>query len=290
MPDKFSAVWVSHTSISDFLQCPRAYYLKNIYKDPKTRHKMQIMSPPLALGQVVHSVLESLSVVPTKDRFQESLVTKFERNWLAVTGKKGGFFDSATEAKYKDRGRAMLQQVMDNPGPLTGLAVKIKEDLPHYWLSEDDGIILCGKIDWLEYLADTDSVNIIDFKTSKSEESESSLQLPIYHLLVHNCQHRQVQKATYWYLELGTVVDKTLPPLEEAHQQILKIAKEIKLARQLERFKCPHGEAGCFACRPFERILQGEAEFVGENEYHQDIYVLPRAKQELTKEEQSELL
>jgi hypothetical protein len=99
-----------------------------------------------------------------------------------------------------------------------------------------------------------------------------------------------VQKATYWYLELGTVVDKTLPPLEEAHQQILKIAKEIKLARQLERFKCPHGEAGCFACRPFEQILQGEAEFVGENEYHQDIYVLPRAKQELTKEEQSELL
>jgi CRISPR/Cas system-associated exonuclease Cas4 (RecB family) len=290
MPDKFSAVWVSHTSISDFLQCPRAYYLKNVYKDPKTRHKMQIMSPPLALGQVVHSVLESLSVLPTKDRFQESLVIKFERNWSAVTGKRGGFFDAATEAKYKDRGRAMVQQVMDNPGPLTGLAVKIKEDLPHYWLSEDDGIILCGKIDWLEYLADTDSVNIIDFKTSKSEESESSLQLPIYHLLVHNCQHRQVQKATYWYLELGTVVDKTLPPLDEAHQHILKIAKEIKLARQLERFKCPQGEVGCFACRPFERILQGEAEFVGENEYHQDIYVLPRAKQEVTKEEQSELL
>ncbi|KKQ37796.1 MAG: hypothetical protein US54_C0025G0014, partial [Candidatus Roizmanbacteria bacterium GW2011_GWA2_37_7] len=45
-PDKFSAVWVSHTSISDFLQCPYAYYLKHVYKDPKTGHKMKIMSPP----------------------------------------------------------------------------------------------------------------------------------------------------------------------------------------------------------------------------------------------------
>lgn len=290
MPDKYTAVWVSHTSISDFLQCPRAYYLKNVYKDPNTRHKVQLMSPPLALGQVVHSVLESLSVLPGAERFKESLITKFERNWQSVSGKKGGFFDELTEKTYQERGKEMLLKVMNNPGPLTGLAVKIKEDLPHYWLSEEEGIILCGKIDWLEYLKDDDSVNIIDFKTSKSEENESSLQLPIYHLLVHNCQHRAVSKASYWYLGLDRIVEKSLPDLESAHEQILKIAKEIKLARQLERFKCPHGEAGCFACKPFEQILQGEAEFVGENDYHQDIYVLKRNKSELKREENSELL
>lgn len=290
MPDKYTAVWVSHTSISDFLQCPRAYYLKNVYKDPSTRHKVQLMSPPLALGQVVHTVLESLSVLPGAERFKESLINKFERNWQSVSGKKGGFFDERTEKTYQERGKEMLLKVMNNPGPLTGLAVKIKEDLPHYWLSEEEGIILCGKIDWLEYLKDDDSVNIIDFKTSKSEENESSLQLPIYHLLVHNCQHRKVSKASYWYLGLDRIVEKSLPDLESAHEQILKIAKEIKLARQLERFKCPHGEAGCFACKPFEQILQGEAEFVGENDYHQDIYVFKRNKSELKREENSELL
>lgn len=290
MPDKYTAVWVSHTSISDFLQCPRAYYLKNVYKDPKTRHKIQLMSPPLALGQVVHSVLESLSVLPGSERFKESLIVKFERNWQAVTGKKGGFFEEQTEAEYKERGRVMLQKVMDNPGPLNDLAVKIKEDLPHYWLSEEENLILCGKIDWLEYLQADDSVNIIDFKTSKNEENESSLQLPIYHLLVHNCQHRKVSKASYWYLETGKIIEKPLPDLETAHQQILKIAKEMKLARQLERFKCPHGEAGCFACRPFEKIIRGEAEFVGENDYHQDIYVMERSKKDLSKEENSELI
>lgn len=290
MPDQYTAVWVSHTSISDFLQCPRAYYLKNVYKDPKTRHKIQLMSPPLALGQVVHSVLESLSVLPGGERFKESLITKFDRNWQVVSGKKGGFFDEETEKQYKNRGVEMLNKVMANPGPLTGLAVKIKEDLPHYWLSEEDGIILCGKIDWLEYLKDSDSVNIIDFKTSKGQENESSLQLPIYHLLVHNCQHRQVSKASYWYLGLDQIVEKSLPDLESAHDQILRIAKEMKLARQLERFKCPHGDAGCFACKPFEKIIKGEAEFVGENDYHQDIYVMERSKKELSKEENSELI
>jgi len=290
MPDKYTAVWVSHTSISDFLQCPRAYYLKNVYKDPSTRHKVQLMSPPLALGQVVHTVLESLSILPGAERFKESLINKFERSWQSVSGKKGGFFDEETEKVYKERGKEMLLKVMNNPGPLTGLAVKIKEDLPHYWLSEEEGIILCGKIDWLEYLKDDDSVNIIDFKTSKSEENDSSLQLPIYHLLVHNCQHRKVSKASYWYLGLDRIVEKSLPDLESAHEQILKIAKEIKLARQLERFKCPHGEAGCFACKPFEQILQGKAEFVGENDFHQDIYVLKRNKSELKREENSELI
>jgi len=91
MADKFLATWVSHSSISDFLQCPRAYYLKNVYKDPKTRHKIQLMSPPLALGAAVHNVLERLSVLPTDQRLAVSLVKKFEEEWKNISGKRGGF-------------------------------------------------------------------------------------------------------------------------------------------------------------------------------------------------------
>jgi len=234
------------------------------------------MSPPLALGSAVHEVLEGLSMLPTKTRFDESLITRFQSAWKKVSGKKGGFLDAQTEQQYKLRGEAMLRRVMDHPTILQSLAVKIKEDLPFYWLSEEDNIILCGKIDWLEYLPDTDSVHIIDFKTSKSEENESSLQLPIYHLLVHNCQHRQVTKASYWYLEFNDeLTPKELPELESASQKILEIARQMKTARSLERFKCPHGDDGCYACKPLEAILQGKGEFVGENEYRADVYILP---------------
>ena len=34
--DKYTATWVSHTSLSDYIKCPRAYFLKNVYKDPQT--------------------------------------------------------------------------------------------------------------------------------------------------------------------------------------------------------------------------------------------------------------
>lgn len=275
MPDKFSAVWVSHTSISDFLKCPRAYYLKNVYKDPKTNKKMQIMSPALGLGQAVHEVIESLSVVPTDQRFKESLLKKFDQVWKTkVGGKKGGFTDPETEARYKARGEEMIKRVEQHPGPVANLAVKIKEDLPHYWLSEDDGIILCGKIDWLEYLPDTDSVHIIDFKTGKAQEHDDSLQLPIYHLLVHNTQKREVTKASYWYLaHSNDLEEKELPDLAAAEQEVLAVAKKIKAARKLGVFKCPQG-GDCFACRDFERILKGEGEHVGQNDFGQDVYIL----------------
>lgn len=280
--DKYTAVWVSHSSIGDYLKCPRAYFLKNVYKNPKTGHKIKLMSPPLALGQAVHEVLEDLSVLPTKDRFKESLLIKFSLIWEKLSGKLGGFLDENTEYKYKERGRDMLTRVAKNPGPLLNPALKINMDLPQFWLSEEDNIILCGKIDWLEYLPDTDTVHIIDFKTSRSEEDPSSLQLPIYHLLVRNCQKREASKASYWYLDHSDIPEeKPLPNLEESREKVLKISKQIKLARQMQRFLCPHN--GCPVCLPFESIINNEAEFVGHDNFGADVFI--RQPQESLKED-----
>lgn len=276
MPDKYTAVWVSHSSISDFLRCPRAYYLRNVYKDPQTGHKITLMSPPLALGQAIHEVVESLSVLPAESRFKESLITKFETAWKKVAGKLGGWRDADQENKYKQRGLDMLARVTQNPGPLTNLAVKINMDLPYFWLSEVDNIILCGKIDWLEYLTDENSVHIIDFKTSRREEDPNSLQLPIYLLLAQNCQHHPVVKVSYWYLNHSDVpTTQTLPDIQAAKDKILKLGKQIKLVRQLEKFVCPQGDTGCPACRPLEMVIRGQAELVGTDSLGRSIYILP---------------
>ncbi|MBP9837069.1 MAG: PD-(D/E)XK nuclease family protein [Candidatus Pacebacteria bacterium] len=272
--DKYSALWVSHTSISDFLGCPRAYYLRHMYRDPQTRHKIKIMSPALALGQAVHEVLESLSVLPQKTRFVEPLMDRYELAWKKVSGLKGGFFDRDSEYKYEERGREMIRRVKDHPGPVAQLAVKIKEDLPHFWISEEEGIILCGKVDWLQYLPESDTVHIIDFKTGKQDEDADSLQLPIYHLLVKHCQERTVSQASYWYLDRDDQpIEKPLPSLEEAKNRVLEIARQIKLARQLDRLQCPKG--GCRNCRPFEEVIKGGGQKVGEDAYGYDIYIMP---------------
>lgn len=273
--DKYSATWVSHSSLGDFLSCPRAYYLKNVYKDPQTKHKIQIVSPPLSLGAAVHEVLEGLSVLPLTSRFKQPLVEKFEKMWKKYNGLQGGFSDLETEQRYKERGLKMLSNIANNPGPLQNLAVKISMDLPYYWLSEEDNIILCGKIDWLEYLPDTDSVHIIDFKTGKQQEKPDSLQLPIYCLLVQNTQGRGVSQASYWYLESDTTpTSKQLPDLEETKDNLLTLAKKVKLMRLLEKFNCP--ENGCRYCRPYEAVLQGRGQLVGTGEYNTDLYLVSR--------------
>lgn len=255
------------------MQCPRLYYLRNVYKDPQSRHKINIINPSLALGQSVHEVLEALSVVPVEDRFTTSLHSNYETVWKKVSGKLGGFTSDQEEMAIKERGTRMLQRIMDFPGPLKNKAVKIPKELPNYYLSEKDNIVLCGKLDWLEYLPEDDSVNIIDFKTGKHDESAGSLQLPIYLLLVHNLQKRKVSKASYWYLDRDNEpVSIQLPSLEKAHETVLKTALLVKNARLKGEYFCPKG--GCFGCRPFEKIIRKEAEFVGVGGYNQDLYII----------------
>lgn len=276
--DKYSAVWVSHSSISDFLRCPRAYFLRNVYKDPATGHKITVVSPPLALGAAVHEVIESLAVLPVEERLKISLVKKLDPVWLKFSGKKGGFTNYTDEMGYRDRAIKMLMNLQENPGPVLEKAVKIKTgtmNLPNYFLSEEENIILCGKIDWLKYMEDDDSVHIIDFKTGRNEEREDSLQLPIYLLLATNTQSRKISGASYWYLDRAEgLMEKNLPEIDESYKKVLEIAKKIKEARAKNEFVCPHG--GCNACRPLERVLQGEGELVGGSETKQDVYILPQ--------------
>lgn len=273
--DEYTATWVSHSSISDFLKCPRLYYLRNVYKNPKTGHKMTIVTPPLALGSAVHEVIESLAVLPVEERLKVSLVKKLDPVWLKVTGKKGGFKNHDEEMQFRERATRMLINLQENPGPVMEKAIKIKSkmNLPHYWLNEEDGIILAGKIDWLRYIEKDDSVEVIDFKTGKNEEKEDSLQLPIYLLVATHTQTKKVVGAAYWYLDRDDgLVKKNLPTEAESYERVYKVAKRIQLARKINHFKCP--KDGCYACRPYERILKGEGELVGVSETRQDVYIL----------------
>src|SRR3989344_1259097 len=202
--DKFNALWVSHSSIKDFLKCPRAYFLHNIYRT-KDNRKINLVSPSLSLGHVVHETLENLSNYKAEIRFLQPLENSFKENWAKVSGKVGGFKSIEEEIEAKERAIKMVLRVQQNPGPLRNKTLKIKSrespTLPNYFLSEEENIILCGKIDWLEYMPEDDSVRIIDFKTGKNKETEESLQLPIYILLLNALQKRKISGAAYWYLE-----------------------------------------------------------------------------------------
>lgn len=276
--DKYNSVWVSHSSIGDFLKCPRLYYLHNVYKNEKGR-KINLTSPALSLGIAVHETLEGLSKFKVEERFIKPLEETFEEQWERVSGKMGGFKTEHEENEAKERGLNMILRVAQNPGPLAKKTVKLppahNNMPPNFALSESEGIILNGKIDWLEYMEEDDSVRVIDFKTGKNEEKEESLQLPIYLLLLNNLQKRKVSGAAYWYLDKDDAPKQVaLPDADESYKNVLEIARKIKIAREKMEFNCPRGESGCFACQPFEKILKGEAEFIGIGGYGQEMYIL----------------
>ena len=275
MPDKYTATWVSHSSMGDFLKCPRAYFLHNVYKNPNTGRKINIISPSLALGAAIHEVLENLNNFSVEERMNHCNLEKLGSAWTKVSGKKGGFKNEEEETQVKNRAKTMIQRVIDNPGILAKKAIKIKQDLPNYFLSEDENIILCGKIDWLSYIPEDDSIHVLDFKTGKHDENEDSLQLPIYQLLLKNLQKRKVSGASYWYLDRDNEpISVNLPSLEDSYNRVIEIARKVKSARESKTFICPKGEKGCFACQSFEKILKGDAFYVGVGEYNQDLYMV----------------
>lgn len=268
-------LWVSHSSMRDFLNCPRAYFLRNIYKDPTTGKKINIVNPALALGNAVHDTLDKISELPASERFSNSLLEVFEEEWKKTEGESGGFADIIEEQTYKKRGLQMIQRVMNHPGPLLSKAIKLRSPdqlPPRYAISVEDNILLCGKVDWLEYFPEDDSVHIIDFKTGKHEEDAESLQLPIYALLVKNCQKRDIKKISYWYLERSNEPDEMdLPDFDEAHERVMHVARQVKQFRLERKFSCPR--KGCFACRPLEKVVNGEAKYIRTSGY-QDIYII----------------
>ncbi len=266
--DKYTAIWVSHSSLNDFLKCPRAYYLKNIYRNASGR-KINTVGVPLSLGSAVHDTLEGLLNYKAEERARQPLLDQFEENWKKYSGKIGGFKTPEEEAEAKERGRAMILRVAKNMGPLLEKAVKLPEHQnnmpPNFFLSEEKNIILNGKIDWLQYVPEDDSVRVIDFKTGKNDEDKDSLQLPIYVLLLNAEQKRKVSGVYYWYIERSDApTQMPMPNTEAAKEKIIGIAEKIKIAKAVgeDAFKCPRAGQKCFACGPFEKILRGEAELV----------------------------
>lgn len=267
MLNKFKATWVSNSSISDFLKCPKSYYLKNVYKTNDGK-KISIVSPYLSLGITVHNVLEPFAEIPVEKRATTMFGKKFFSEWEKVSGEKGGFDSIEQEEDFKQRGVEILTNVRKNIHHLlykTVFLEKKRTDLPFMWLSEEEEIVLCGKTDFL--MKKNGTYEVLDFKTNfKLVESDDSLQLPIYSVLLNHYLGADDVKTFYWYVGLHPdPVEKKLPSVEESKNKILELAKMIKRARMNKEFDCPHG--GCVHCEGLSRIVNGEGKFVGLNEY-----------------------
>ena len=329
--DKYKAIWLSHSSIGDYEKCPRLYYLHDVYKDPKTKRKINITSPYMSLGIAVHNVVEDLKNYKVEDRKkileeknlimnQEKLLENFDIEFAKVSGKKGGFTTEEQQKEFKGRGVNMIKKVIADPKMLLNKTISTKsyytgDMLPNFYISEEENIILCGNIDWIEYndpdqKNKTGTISVIDFKTGKNEEKENSMQLPIYKILLESLQNKwKVVSGKYWYLESGEVVTKEIDEnkMKEVREKVIKIGIEVrdkkfewlvgddynkvknsfddKKAGWVARpnfesnFECIRGATESMSkfeceCKKYEKILAGEAEYLGVDMYNKDLYFI----------------
>lgn len=263
------AIYLSYTSLSDFLKCPRAYYLKNIYRNPKTGFRLQVASPYLSLGSTVHDSVKwylEMKGQVTKKQLEE----KYRNLWLKYRGKRGGFESREQEADFGTRGLKILDNFFKNAQILE----KITHQVNFPKLNLFDDVILMGNFDFVGEKADG-TLHVLDFKTGSQDEKDP-LQLYIYAILAESNLGKAVSSASYWYLDRDdSPKEIVLDPLEPKLEWLQEKAKELKQVIEGGMWVCKNGEQLCWDCRDYQEIIDKKGEFqFSDFRYKKDIYFL----------------
>ncbi len=263
-------IFISFTSLNDFLKCPRAYYLKNIYRDPKTGNRVQIASPHLSLGSTVHDGIKWYLQMQGQ-LTKEQLIQKYRNLWLKYTGKRGGFSSREEEASFGKRGLLMLDNFFKNAKNLEKKQYSI--EFPKYSLLEN--LIILGNFDFVGEKSDG-SLHVCDFKTGANDEKDP-IQLYIYAILAEANFQKPVSSASFWYLDREDKPREiVLDPLEPKLEWLTQKAIDVKQAIEKNAWVCIKGEL-CNDCRDYEAILDEKGEFqFSDHRYKKDIYYLNR--------------
>lgn len=266
-----NTLWVSYSSISDFLKCPKLYYLKNIYKNPKSGYKIQIARPPTTMGDIVHKTIEG--IIEKGVRQNNEIKLLYGRIWKIQEGERGGFSSPDEEKDYKERGFDMVMRFFEN-WDLTNRKPIIL-DFPKAKVF--DNAYLVGNVDWLEEFGD--GLFIMDFKTGKTDEHADSLQLPIYTMLVRSqFPDKKVTRWAYWYLRDKEITEVKVKPLTEAIQKVKTTAAEMlnyRNSHNLTNIACNALHGPGMECNQIEQIVLGNARFLYQyHDYKKDVYAI----------------
>lgn len=265
------ALFISYTGLKDYLKCPRSYYLKNVYRNPQTGYRLQIASPFMTLGALVHDAIKwylQTNRVASKD----DVIKKYRNHWLKYRGKKGGFESQEQEAMLGKRGLQMLDNFFAGS--------RLEPNLPIYDFLRylvNDKVVMIGKLDFLGELPNG-SLHVLDFKTGSKDE-EDPLQLYIYAILAESNIQKPVSKISYWYLDRDlSFKEAVLDPLEERLEWIKDKCQQIQEAVKVNNWVCSKKEGLCRDCRNYQALIDGKGEYIfSDDEYKKEIYFLDQS-------------
>ncbi len=263
-------IYISYTSLTDFIKCSNAYYLKNIYRDERQGFKLQIINPYLVLGSTVHDTIKWYLESPTKPAKKETL-SKFRNFWRKYRGKRGGFSSLEDEIMFGTRGLKMLENFLDHADTLEPCAPFMT--FPKFNLIEN--IIMIGNFDFVGFCPDG-TLHLVDFKTGTHDE-DNALQLYMYAILAEENFKKKVSKASFWYLDRDDGPREiVLDPIDRQLEWLQRKALELKKAIEANDWICVKESEGlCRDCREYSLIVKGKGEWLfSDFRYKKEIYYL----------------
>jgi putative RecB family exonuclease len=215
---------LSPTRIATFLACRVMYKYDYIDRIGKFYHKSRAGS---SFGATLHQALQEFHEAGgTANESADDLTARAMSLWRSA-----GFTDAAEEAAHKELAGEVLQKYH--------LTVRDRADKTHVFLTEkmvkyDMGdFVLSGRVDRIDEHVSDGALEIIDFKSGRSEITEedvrAALAMSIYQLIVKRLYPDRRVFATITALRSGVSASAELSDEELAvwEDDLIGIGKEI---------------------------------------------------------------
>lgn len=247
----FSKIY-SPSKLQLFEKCPQEYYfsyIDEIYSKMKAKLRKDPINlwPFNTLGKAVHDAITLFFYLPKEEQDLDNLKKQLKPAWrseammrkLPPLGRWGGFSILEEERDYYKEALKMLISFYKN----FKLDFKIKflptkdilrsiEDYKKLIKPLNQGYDISGKFDLILQLKDN-SLEVVDFKTSKSEE-KNEFQLKFYKLLAELNFKTPVSKASFYYLRSSRIkeYDLTKEDIEKIKELVLEKINIIKKEKE----------------------------------------------------------
>ena len=245
-----STLNLSSSKINTYNSCSYKYRLKYIDKVPeqKTRASSEF-------GLIIHAILEEYHNLPKEKQSKDELLSLLEKYW-----REDSFEYRLRADEFKKQGKEVLsdyfQFISENPLNVVGVEKHFS------YVMKDLNVNISGKIDRIDKVGD--SLNIIDYKTSrKKEKAKNNIQLALYIQAINNGALSDIPgsagNAILHYLRFGddpiSSHQFSDSELEEYSEKIRKVAEGIRsktFETKKSDFNCKNCDYKEFLCPAWE--------------------------------------
>ncbi len=211
------------------------------------------LRPADTAGSLVHNVLcDFFGKLPLDERDRERLIAMFEERWAALSPR---YLRMSGVDELHDRNLTGLQEFAKRED----LGAEPFQVEAYVQVQIAPEVTLFGRMDRIDEEPDG-TLHIIDYKTGSHPGDVDASQLQLYAIMIESKLERTVSRASFWYLDGGSVWTTELAAAdkEQTLARALAAVEDMQGEREFEPTIAPHC-AGCpylYTCAVRDEIAQ----------------------------------